>query len=368
MTYKQVIKKPNPDTGVVEESRPVNTMKIAVDAMGGDSAPGVVIHGVLNYLKENKDVTISLVGRAREIKREFKKQRLDVPVNLEIINARDHVLMREHFWSYWRRREKTSIKKALDLLKTNAAQAMISAGNTGAVMSIAKSVLGTLEQVERPALALMIPTLNGHSLLVDVGANVDSKPRNLVQFALMGKVYLENVAGIKNPRIGLMSIGEEEARGNELTKTTYNLLKSLDINFAGNVEGRDVYRGAADLIVTDGFTGNVTLKVAEGVVDTMQSMLKREIMSSLLAKVGFFFLKRSLRRIQKRMDYSEYGGALLLGVKGIVIIGHGRSNEKAISSAIHMGRTFVKENVLGKISKEIERMQEIFKNKELKYG
>jgi glycerol-3-phosphate acyltransferase PlsX len=368
MTYKQVVKKQEPVARAATEAKPVNTMKIAVDAMGGDSAPGVVIHGVLDYLKENKDITIALVGKARDIKREFKKQHLEIPANLEILNARDQVLMREHFWSYWRRREKTSIKKALDLVKTNTAQAMISAGNTGAVMSIAKSVLGTLDQVERPALALMIPTLKGHSLLVDVGANVDSKPRNLVQFALMGKVYLENVAGIKNPRIALMSIGEEEARGNELTKTTYNLLKSLDINFAGNVEGRDVYRGVADLIVTDGFTGNVTLKVAEGVVDAMQSMLQREIMSSLLAKIGFFFLKRSLRRIQKRMDYSEYGGALLLGVKGIVIIGHGRSNARAIRSAIHMGRTFVKENVLGKISKEIEKMPERFNAKELRYG
>jgi len=350
---------------VVEKS--IHTTKIAVDAMGGDSAPGVVIRGAVNYLKDNKDTTVALVGKAREIKKEFKRQKLDIPANIEIINARDHVLMREHFFSYWRKRERTSIKKALDLVKRNDAQAMISAGNTGAVMSIAKSVLGPLKQVERPALALMIPTLNGHSLLVDVGANMDSKPRNLVQFALMGKVYLESVAGIKNPRIALMSIGEEEAKGNELTKSTYNMLKSLDINFAGNVEGRDVYMGAADLIVTDGFTGNITLKVAEGVVDAMQSMLRREITASLFSKIGFFFLKRSLRRIQKKMDYTEYGGALLLGVNGIVIIGHGGSNEKAIGSAIQMGMKFVKENVLGKITKEIENLQKSINFKELRY-
>jgi glycerol-3-phosphate acyltransferase PlsX len=345
----------------------METMKIAVDAMGGDAAPGVVIRGVIDYLKDNQDTTIALVGKVRDIKREFRKQRLDIPGNLEIINAREQVLMREHFFSYWRKRDKTSIKKALDLVKSRKAHAMISAGNTGAITAMAKTVLGTIKQIERPALALMIPTLNGHSLLVDVGANVDSKPKNLVQFALMGKVYLESVAGIKNPRIALMSIGEEEAKGNELTKSTYNLLKSLDINFAGNVEGRDVYKGTADLIVTDGFTGNVTLKVAEGVVDTMQSMLRREIMSSLLAKVGFFFLKSSLRRIQKKMDYSEYGGALLLGVNGIVIIGHGGSNEKAICSAIQTGKKFVKENVLGKISKEIEHMQERSNFKGLNY-
>ncbi len=343
----------------------MDTMKIAVDAMGGDSAPDVVVKGAVEYLKENGDTFISLVGKEKEIKKEFKKQRLVCPENLEIVNAHEQVMMREHFFSYWKKREKTSIKKALDLVKQEKAQAMVSAGNTGAVMAMAKNVLGTLKKIDRPALALMIPTLKGTSLMMDVGANVDSKPRNLVQFALMGKVYLEHVVGIKNPRIALMSIGEEEAKGNELTKTTYNLLKSLDINFVGNVEGRDVYMGAVDLVVTDGFTGNVTLKVAEGVVDVVLSMLKREIMTNLLAKIGFFFLKSSLRRVKKKMDYAEYGGALLLGVNGIVIIGHGGSNEKAIHSAINLSKKFIKENVLGKISKEIESMQERFK--ELKY-
>ncbi len=334
---------------------------IAVDAMGGDAAPEVVVRGAVDYLKEHDDVSIALVGKEKEIRKEFKKQRLDCPTNLEIVDAHEHVLMREHFFSYWRKRNKTSIKKALDLVKSNKAQAMVSAGNTGAVMAISRDVLGTLKQIERPALAIMIPTLTGHSLLMDVGANVDSKPRNLVQFALMGKIYLEQIMGIQNPKIALMSIGEEEAKGNELTKSTYNILKSMDINFIGNVEGRDIYVGAADLIVTDGFTGNVMLKVTEGVVDVMFSLLRREIMSNVLAKVGFFFLKSSIRRIQKKMDYSEHGGALLLGVNGIVIIGHGRSNDKAIHNAIHMSKQFIKENVLQKISQEIERMQDHFK-------
>lgn len=329
--------------------------------MGGDAAPDVVVRGAVDYLKEHDDISIALVGKEKEIRKEFKKQRLDYPDNLEIIDAHEHVLMREHFFSYWRKRNKTSIKKALDLVKDNKAQAMVSAGNTGAVMAIARDVLGTLSQIERPALAIMIPTLTGHSLLMDVGANVDSKPRNLVQFALMGKIYLEQVVGIQNPKIALMSIGEEEAKGNELTKSTYTMLKAMDINFIGNVEGRDIYVGAADLIVTDGFTGNVMLKVTEGVVDVMLSLLRREIMSNLLAKIGFFFLKSSIRRIQKKMDYSEYGGALLLGVKGIVIIGHGRSNDKAIRNALHLSKKFIKENVLAKISLEIEKMQDHFK-------
>jgi len=334
---------------------------IAVDAMGGDDAPQVVIEGVIEYLKANNDTTISLVGKERVIKRHLKSLDFKNYDKINVIDALEEISMKEHFFSYWRKREETSIKKAIDLVKNKKAQAMVSAGNTGAVMALSKTVLGSLKNIERPALAITVPTLKGQSLLVDVGANVDSKPKNLVQFALMGKVYLENIMGIKNPKIALMSIGEEEVKGNELTKTTHNLLKQMDINFIGNVEGRDVYIGEADLIVTDGFTGNVTLKVTEGVVDVMLSMLKREIMSNLLAKIGFFFLKSSLKRIKKKLDYAEYGGALLLGVNGIVIIGHGSSNVKAIKNAIHLSKKFIEKNVLGKIAIEIDKMQSVFK-------
>jgi glycerol-3-phosphate acyltransferase PlsX len=344
----------------------VSEVKIAVDAMGGDNAPEVIVKGVVDYMKSSKDNDIILVGKEKEVKKEFRKYNQGIGKRVEIIDALEEISMKEQFFSYWRKREKTSIKKALDLVKQKKAQAMVSAGNTGAVMALAKTVLGPLKSIERPALAIMIPTLKGNSLLVDVGANVDSKPKNLVQFALMGKVYLESVQGIQNPRIGLMSIGEEEVKGTEVVKATNSLLKAMDINFIGNIEGRDAYLGEADLIVTDGFTGNVTLKVAEGVVDVILSMLKREIMSNLLSKIGFFFLKSSLRRIKKKMDYQEYGGALLLGVDGIVIIGHGRSSAKAIKNAIHLSKRFIEENVLGKISDEIEKTQKVFK--ELKYG
>lgn len=342
-------------------------MKIAIDAMGGDAAPEVVVRGAVDYLHENikENIQLALVGKEKEIKRELKKCNFLDRENIEIVDALEEISMREQFFSYWRKREKTSIKKALDLVKQNKAQAMVSAGNTGAVMAIAKNVLGTLKSIDRPALAVMVPTLKGNSLLVDVGANVDSKPKNLVQYALMGKVYLENVHGLKNPRIGLMSVGEEEEKGNELTKATYNLLKSLDINFVGNVEGRDVYIGETDLIVTDGFTGNVTLKVSEGLINAMLSMLHKETMSNLLSKIGFFFLRSSLRRLRKKMDYAEYGGALLLGVNGIVIVGHGRSSNKAIKNAINLAKGFMKANILKKISKEIEKMHATFK--ELKY-
>ena len=340
--------------------------KVAVDAMGGDNAPEAIIRGAVDFVKDNRDYGIVLVGKEKEIRKELRKLNVNPGGRIEIIDAIEEISMREHFFSYWRKREKTSIKKALDLVKQKEARAMVSAGNTGAIMALAKTVLGPLKNIERPALAIMIPTLKGNSLLVDVGANVDSKPKNLVQFALMGKVYLESVQGIENPKIGLMSIGEEEVKGTGVIKTTHNLLKALDINFIGNIEGREAYLGEADLIVTDGFTGNVTLKVSEGVVDVMLSMLKREIMSNVLSKIGFFFLKSSLKRIKNKLDYQEYGGALLLGVDGIVIIGHGRSSSRAIKNAIQLSRRFISENVLERISKEIEKMQVVFK--ELKYG
>ena len=339
----------------------METIKIAVDAMGGDHAPAIVIEGVVDYIRENQHdegYKIVLVGKEKKINKELKKFKNFRRDRLEIVDALEEISMKEHFLSYWRKREETSIKKAIDLVKNNKAKAMVSAGNTGAVMALAKTVLGSIKNIDRPALAIMIPTLKGNSLLVDVGANTDSKPHNLVQFALMGKVYLENIYGIKNPRIGLMNIGEEEVKGNELTKTTHNLLKQLDINFVGNVEGRDVYLGEADLIVTDGFTGNVALKVSEGVVDAMLSMLKREIMSNVFSKIGFFFLKRSLNRIKKKLDYAEYGGALLLGVNGIVIIGHGGSNAKAIKNAVYLSYKFISQKVLQKISQEIEKTQQ----------
>jgi glycerol-3-phosphate acyltransferase PlsX len=343
-------------------------VKIAVDAMGGDHAPGIVVQGVVDYIRKNNhkdDYRIILVGKEKEIQKELKKYKNFRQDRIEIVDALEEISMKEHFLSYWRKREETSIKKAIDLVRNDKAKAMVSAGNTGAVMAMAKTILGSMKNIDRPALAIMIPTLKGNSLLVDVGANTDSKPHNLVQFALMGKVYLESIYGIENPRIALMNIGEEEVKGNELTKTTHNLLKQMEINFIGNVEGRDVYMGEADLIVTDGFTGNVALKISEGVVDVMLSMLKREIMSNIFSKIGFFFLKKSLKRIKKKLDYAEYGGALLLGVNGIVIIGHGGSNAKAIKNAISLSYKFVSERVLEKISLEIGKMKKTIK--ELKY-
>jgi len=322
----------------------MTNVRIAVDAMGGDHAPDAIIEGVIESVRDNspdKNFKIVLVGKEKEIQKELRKYKHINQERIEIINARDEISMKEHFLSYWRRREETSIKKAIDLVKNKHAQAMVSAGNTGAVMALSKTILGSIKSIDRPALGVMIPTLRGSSLMVDVGANADSKPHNLAQFALMGKVYLENVCGLKNPKVALMSIGEEEAKGNELTKASYNLLKAMDINFIGNVEGKDVYVGEADLIVTDGFTGNVTLKVSEGVVDVMLSMAKREIMSNIFSKIGFFFLKKSLKRIKKKMDYEEYGGALLFGCERHRHHRPRPFQRQGLKNAIHLSNRFI---------------------------
>lgn len=345
-------------------------MTIAVDAMGGDHAPQVVIEGVTEALAQEScgnELRIILVGREKEIQKELRKYPRTDRRRIDIVDARESISMKDHLLAYWRKRADTSIHKALELVKSNRAQAMVSAGNTGAIMAVAKTVLGSLSLIDRPALSVMVPTLKGSALVLDVGANSDTKPHNLVEFALMGKIYLETIHGVINPRVGLMNIGAEEVKGNELTKTAHAMLKSVPgLNFIGNIEGRDIHMGDADLIVTDGFTGNVTLKVTEGVMDTLLSLLRREIMGNLFAKIGFFFLNKSFERIGRRMDYAETGGALLLGVNGIVIIGHGRSSARAIRNAIGLGCRFIGLRVQEKITREIESLQRTLA--ELKYG
>lgn len=341
---------------------------VAIDAMGGDHAPGVVVEGVVEYLKRDnhsQTTRIALVGRERELRRELKRLGVAKDERIKIVNAHEAVSMREHFFSYWKKRKETSIQVALDLVAAGEAEAMISIGNTGAVMAMASDVLGNLPLVRRPALSLSIPTLKGRTLLMDVGASAESSPINLAQYALMGRSFLQVVEGVALPKIALMNIGEEPLKGNELAKNTHNLLQKLNINFIGNIEGQDAVLGQADLIVTDGFTGNVTIKVAEGVADTIYSLLKKEVASSWMGRIGFFLIKRALKRVWSQLDYSEYGGALLLGVNGVVVIGHGRSNAKAVSSAIEMTCRFVRDRVLYKISDEIAKLESTFK--ELQY-
>lgn len=333
-------------------------MKIAVDAMGGDFAPRVVVEGAVAAAEEF-DVEILLVGAERPVKRELERLNFQ-GAKITLVDAPETISMGEGLMSL-RRKSRSSIFVGTELLKKGEADAFISMGNTAAVTYISKKVLGSLEGIEKPGLALLIPTLKGVSLLIDVGASANCEPHHLVQFAVMGKIFMETALNRQNPTVALMSIGEEKTKGNDLTLEAYKRLQASPLNFIGNVEGKDIYSGVADIIVSDGFTGNVALKVSEGVVETMLAMAKHEITKNLLAKVGFLLLKHHLKKIYKKIDYSEYGGAHLLGVKGICIIGHGRSNHKAVKNAIRVGKEIVAQKLQEKIQEEMGKFVQAYK-------
>lgn len=326
-------------------------MKVAIDAMGGDIGPKVTVAGAVSASREF-EIDVILVGLGDLIKREL--DRIDGPKSrISVVNAADSIGMAEGLLSF-RKKRRSSILVGTQLVRDREADAFVSMGNTGAVVYITRKVLGALEGVQRPALSLLVPSLNdGLTLLTDVGANVNCRPQHLEQFAVMGRIFMESVMGLSRPRIGLMSIGEEGGKGNDLTKEVYRRLTSSDMNFIGNVEGRDIYSGKADVIVSDGFTGNIALKTTEGVVDTFSSMARTEIMKNLFAKLGFLLLKRHIRRLYKKVDYSQYGGAHLLGIRGVCIIGHGRSNPVAVKNAVRLAREYVQSKVQDKIQDEM---------------
>jgi glycerol-3-phosphate acyltransferase PlsX len=255
-----------------------------------------------------------------------------------------------------RSKRDSSMRVGLRLVREGEAAAFVTAGNTGAAMATAKMVLGTLPGVDRPGLAAVFPTAAGTAaILVDVGANVDSKPHNLQQFAIMGEIYSRVILGTPRPRVGLLSIGEEESKGNELTRDAFKLLKELPLNFVGNVEGRDLYNGKLDVIVCDGFVGNVALKISEGMVETVRYMLKESLRSTITRQVGFLLARRAFDDFKKRLDYSEYGGAPLLGVKGVCIVSHGSSNANAIKNALRVAAESATTNINRKIEEELSR-------------
>ena len=325
-------------------------MKVAVDAMGGDFGPRVTVEGAIKASREYK-TEVLLVGVEDLIKKEFDKFNHSQS-NVTIINAAEAIDMGEGILSI-RRKKKSSIRIGAQLVKDGEADAFVSMGNTAAVVYISKKILGALKGVEKPALSLLIPSIKGLTLLIDVGANVNCRPHHLEQFAVMGHTFMGSVMGIKKPRIGLMSVGEEKVKGNELTKEAFERLQDSQLNFIGNVEGKDIYSGKADVIVSDGFTGNVALKVSEGVVETFSYFARTEIMKNFFAKIGLFLMKRNLKRIYKKVDYTEYGGAQLLGINGVCIIGHGRSNSNAVKNAIGLAKDFVLNKVQDKIQHDI---------------
>ncbi|HKF55106.1 MAG TPA: phosphate acyltransferase PlsX [Blastocatellia bacterium] len=337
------------------KTRPSVMLKIAVDAMGGDYAPTSEVEGALQASRDF-GVGIILVGRAEEIESELKKHRTHTAwpsSHIEVADAKEVVTMDDPVATAVRRKRNSSIRVAARLVKNGDAQALVSAGSTGAVMMTAKLVLGTLTNVDRPALAA-VPTITGPgTVILDVGANAECKPVHLYQFAVMGSLYSRVIVGVRNPRVGLLSIGEEEVKGNDLTKEAFKLLKNSSLNFIGNIEGRDMYTGQADVIVCDGFTGNVALKVSEGVIETMMRLLKEELKASLQAKAGAMLTRPAFQRFKQRLDYAEYGGAPLIGVKGVTVICHGRSSAKAIRNAIGVAKDYCEGDINDRLEAEI---------------
>lgn len=311
-------------------------IRIAVDAMGGDHAPKAEVEGAIRAAK-TLGVEVLLVGREDLLSHELAAQDGGRSLRIRIVHASERVTMEDSVARAVRSKRDSSIRVASRLVRDGHAQGLVSAGNTGAVMATAKMVQGVVRGVDRPALASAFPTLTGTpAVMIDVGANVDCNPRMLAQFALMGDIYSRVVFHIERPRVGLLSIGEEEHKGNELTRNAAPLLRSLPLHFIGNVEGRDLYTGAADVVVCDGFIGNVALKVSEGMADVIMHLLEASLKATLKRKIGFVLSRNAYRDFRKRVDYSEYGGAPLLGVRGVVIICHGRSNGYAIYNAIRV--------------------------------
>ncbi len=314
----------------------------ALDCNGGDYAPLEIVRGGILASKD-LGYKILLVGDAEKIEEILKKSGdLSNPL-LEIVHAPDNIDMDEPPSSVIKRRH-SSLYVGAKLVREGKAQGLISAGNTGAVLAVGKFIVGSEEEIERPAIGVALPNPKGKTILIDVGANVDSKPKHLLQFGIIGHTYAQEILGIENPRVGLLSIGEEEGKGNELVKETYPLFKQSKLNFLGNAEGRDIYAGTFDVIVCDGFVGNIILKASESLGMTVVRMIKDEIKGSLLAKLGAFLLMPALNRFKKKADFAEYGGIPLLGAKKPVIITHGRANAKAIKNSIKVAGEFLSHN------------------------
>jgi glycerol-3-phosphate acyltransferase PlsX len=327
-------------------------MKIAVDAMGGDYGPAPVVEGALQAVQE-LGVGIVLVGDDAAIREQLARLRCTDP-RVTVRHAPQVVEMHESPAQVARKKRESSIWIATELVKSGEASGVVSAGNTGASVVSAFFVLGMIKGVERPAIATLLPTTTGSAVMLDVGATVDCTPQQLLQFGLMGHEYGKHLYAKPNPRIGLLSIGEEDTKGNEVTKEAFRLLKASQINFIGNVEGRDVYSGGTDVIVCDGFIGNVALKIAEGVADTIKKILMKEIAGSVLGRLGYMFVAGPLLRLRRRVDYAEFGGAPLLGVNGISMICHGRSSAKAVKNAVRRAKGLAESRINESIGRDIE--------------
>lgn len=327
-------------------------MRIAVDAMGGDHAPARIVDGAPAAAR-HLGIGIDLVGRSRDVLPELARHADRDQLDLHVVEAPDVIEMVESPAQALRRKPRASIRVAADLVARGEAAALVTMGHTGAAVVAAHAAFGMLPGVDRPALAPSVPTRDGSAVLIDAGATVECKPAYLLQFGVMGSVYARTWLGLERPRVGLLSIGEEASKGNELTREAHRLLKASPLHFVGNLEARDLFSGQADVIVCDGFTGNVALKLSEGLVEMVESLLGDELQSTFSSQVGYLLSRRAFRRFRKRVDYSEYGGAPLMGVAGLCIVGHGRSSAKAVRNAVAMASRFVSSQVLARVEQEI---------------
>lgn len=333
-------------------SVPRGPSRIAVDAMGGDKAPREIVRGALQAAAEYP-VTVLLVGREADVRREIAAAGEALPSNVELVDAAEVVEMNDHPLAPIRKKKNSSIRIAADLVGDGRADVFVSAGNTGAAWTSARKVLGMIEGVDRPALAAVVPHVDGHTVLLDVGANVDVKPHHLREFAVMGHFYAQMLFGLRSPRIGLLSIGEEEGKGNEITRQSYRVMKDAGLNFIGNAEGRDVYNGNADVVVCDGFTGNVVLKASEALAEMIGKRLRRELKANPLRTMGALLAKGAFDALKRSTDYKEYGGAPLLGIRGGCVVCHGRSDARAIKNAIRVAGDFAESRINDKIREKV---------------
>ncbi|MBM3814317.1 MAG: phosphate acyltransferase PlsX [Acidimicrobiia bacterium] len=329
---------------------------IAVDAMGGDHAPRSEVLGAVEAAR-SYGVRVLLVGREDLVKPELEQHKGSNHLPIQVVHASEFIKMEDSAAKAVRTKKDSSIRVASRLVRDGEAAGVVSAGNTGAVMATAKMVQGMVPGVERPALASALPTVTGKpTVVLDVGANVDCTAKMLAQFAVMGEIYSRSIMHAQTPRVGLLSIGEEEHKGNELTRAATPLMKTLPVNFVGNVEGRDIYKGVVDVVVCDGFAGNVLLKVSEGVADVVKHMLRDSLTATLSGKAGAWLARNAFADFKRRVDYSEYGGAPLLGVRGVCIICHGSSNGNAMKNAIRVAAEFASKNLNTKIESELSRL------------
>jgi len=327
-------------------------MRVALDAMGGDYAPSVNVEGAVETINEHEDIEVILVGNETLIKQELRNKKFQHD-RITLEHATEVVEMQESPSVAIRKKKNSSIRVGIELVKSGKADAFVSAGHSGVIMATSLLLLGKSPGVLRPAIATLMPTIRDTFIMLDVGATVDCKPDNLLQFALMGNTYGQLVLERKSPKVALLSIGEEDTKGNELTKEAFKMIRNTDLNFIGNIEGKDIFAGKADVVVCDGFIGNIALKISEGLAETILKMLKREITSVSTGRVGYLMMKPAIRSFKKRTDYDEYGGAPLLGINGACIISHGRSTAKAIKNALRVASDFSSKKVFHAIATEI---------------